>query len=94
MVCSGADRVIGTLRIPALINTLPYDLYSGFVISTSASTADGLTLAKPPLPGVGWTIGLRNLAYALQWWVFAAFALFMWWRMGTDAVAAGKRKVA
>ncbi len=89
-----ANRVIGTLRIPALINSLPYDLYSGFVISTSAATADGLTLAEPPVPGVSWTTGLRNLMYALQWWVFAAFALLMWWRMSTEAVAAGKQKVA
>lgn len=25
--------------------------------------------------------GLRHLAYALQWWVFAGFAVFLWWRM-------------
>lgn len=24
---------------------------------------------------------LRNLAYGIQWWVFAGFAVFMWWRM-------------
>lgn len=89
-----SHRVIGTLRIPALINSMPYDLYSGFVTSTSASTAEGLTLATPPLPGAAWTTGLRNLMYSLQWWVFAAFALLMWWRMGTEAVAAGKQKVA
>lgn len=82
------NRVIGTLRIPALINSLPYDLYSGFVISTSPATAHGLTLATPPLPGAAWTTGLRNLMYALQWWVFGAFALLMWWRMGTEAVTA------
>lgn len=87
------NRVIGTLRIPALINSLPYDLYSGFVISTSPATAHGLTLATPPLPGAAWTTGLRNLMYALQWWVFGAFALLMWWRMGTEAVT-GVQKVA
>ena len=38
--------------------------------------------------------GLRNLAYALQWWVFGAFALYMWWRMSTESVAAAKAKVA
>lgn len=87
-------RVIGSLRIPALINSLPYELYSGFAISTSASAAGGLQLATPPLPGTSWTTGLRNLMYALQWWVFAGFALLMWWRMGTEAVAAGRQKVA
>jgi hypothetical protein len=24
---------------------------------------------------------LRNLAYGLQWWIFAGFTVFMWWRM-------------
>lgn len=24
---------------------------------------------------------IRNVAYALQWWIFAAFAIFFWWKM-------------
>ncbi|MEV7397987.1 SURF1 family protein [Aeromicrobium sp. NPDC092404] len=88
-------REIGSVRIPALTNELPYDLYSGFAISTSTSAAGGLDLVPPPQPGdVSWTVGLRNLAYALQWWVFGAFALFMWWRMATESVAASSPKVA
>ncbi|WP_332641614.1 SURF1 family protein [Aeromicrobium sp.] len=87
-------REIGAVRIPALTNELPYDLYSGFAISTTADVAGGLALAEPPAKDVPWTTGLRNLAYALQWWVFGAFALFMWWRMTTESVAAAKPKVA
>jgi cytochrome oxidase assembly protein ShyY1 len=87
-------REIGAVRIPALTNELPYDLYSGFAISTTADVAGGLALADPPTQDVPWTTGLRNLAYALQWWVFGAFALFMWWRMTTESVAAAKPKVA
>jgi cytochrome oxidase assembly protein ShyY1 len=26
------------------------------------------------------SIGWRNIAYAFQWWVFAIFAVFVWWR--------------
>ena len=26
----------------------------------------------------------RNTAYAIQWWVFAAFVLWMWWKMVAD----------
>ncbi|MEO6470443.1 MAG: SURF1 family protein [Aeromicrobium sp.] len=89
-----ANRVIGSVRIPALINSLPYDLYSGFAISTSPQTAEGLTLATQPQPDASWTSGLRNLMYALQWWVFAAFTLLMWWRMSTESVALSRRKVA
>lgn len=87
-------RQIGAVRIPALTNELPYDLYSGFAISTTAAVSGGLDLVTPPEPGVSWTTGLRNLAYAIQWWVFGAFAVFMWWRMATESVAVSRAKVA
>ena len=87
-------REIGSVRIPALTNELPYDLYSGYAISSTSSMAGGLDLATPPSVGVPWTAGLRNLAYALQWWVFGVFAVFMWWRMATESVAAARPKVA
>jgi hypothetical protein len=28
---------------------------------------------------------LQNLSYALQWWLFAGFAVFFWWRLVKDA---------
>ena len=80
-------RTIGSLSVPALTNVIRGDLYSGYAIGTSASVTGGLTPVEPRAPGVSWTVGLRNLAYALQWWVFAAFALFMWWRMTVENVA-------
>jgi len=81
-------REIGSVRIPALANELPYDLYSGFAISTDPGVAAGLDFAETPDGEVSWTVGLRNLAYALQWWVFGVFTLFMWWRMASEQVAA------
>ena len=65
-------REIGSVRIPALINELPYDLYSGYAISTDEPRPGGLDLAGSAVGDVSWTVGLRNLAYALQWWVFGA----------------------
>lgn len=89
------SRTIGSVRIPALLNEFSYDLYSGFAINTDESTSGGLELVEPPQPSdVSWTEGLRNLAYALQWWVFGAFALFMWWRMTVETARASDRKVA
>jgi surfeit locus 1 family protein len=88
-------REIASVRVPTLTNELPYDLYSGYAIATSDDVAAGLELADAPLADdVSWTVGLRNLAYAIQWWVFGAFALFMWWRMSTESVAAARAKVA
>lgn len=89
-----SNRVTGALRIPALLNVLPYDLYSAFGISSSDAATGDLALATPPKPDTSWTTGMRNLMYALQWWVFGLFALFMWWRMATEAVKAEGRKVA
>ncbi|WP_456695027.1 SURF1 family protein [Aeromicrobium sp. P5_D10] len=90
-----ASRTIGSVRIPALLNEVSYDLYSGFAISTDASISGGLELVEPPQPDdVSWTEGLRNLAYALQWWVFGAFAAFMWWRMTVETARSTGRKVA
>jgi surfeit locus 1 family protein len=82
----GSDRVVDSVRIPSLVGELPYDLYAGMIIRTAERPApsDGLTLVDPTPPDVPWTDGLRNLAYAMQWWVFAGFAVFMWWRICTD----------
>lgn len=88
-------RTLGSVRIPSLLNVMPYDLYSGFAISTDEPSSGGLELVPPPVAGdVSWTVGLRNLAYALQWWVFGLFAAFMWWRMSTEIRAASRSKVA
>ena len=82
-----APRTIGSLSIPALTNVMSGDLFSGYAVGTSSSVTEGLRPVTLPAPDVSWTVGLRNLAYALQWWVFAAFALFMWWRMASENVA-------
>lgn len=81
-----ADRVVDSIRVPSLVGELPYDLYSGVLIRTAQrpESGGGLTPVDPSAPDVPWTEGLRNLAYALQWWVFAAFAVFMWWRICAD----------
>lgn len=80
------NRVIGSVRLPALLNELGRPLYPGYALATS-DTGAGLPLADEPAPDVSWTVGLTNLAYALQWWAFALFAAFMWWRMCRDQVA-------
>lgn len=91
------SRTIGSLSIPALTNVLPGDLYSGYAIATpsssTASITNGLARVEPPSPDVSWTVGMRNLAYALQWWVFGAFAVFMWWRMASESVAARRTQM-
>lgn len=83
----GADRVVDAVRIPALVNAVDGDLYSAFLVRTSTSTSTGgpdLQPVTPPAADPSWSAGLRNLAYALQWWLFGAFAVFLWWRICAD----------
>jgi cytochrome oxidase assembly protein ShyY1 len=95
------DDVIPELSITDLLPRASYDLYGGYVIATdrvlpagtSASTGmSGLAAVTPAhLPGADAASGLRNLLYAFQWWVFGAFAVFMWWRWVEEEILGRRR---
>jgi len=74
---------LASVRLPALAQQWPGPLLDGFVNLSSADAASqGLTPAPLQLPeGPG---RVRNAAYVGQWWLFAAFALFMAFRMARD----------
>jgi cytochrome oxidase assembly protein ShyY1 len=74
---------IGSVRVAALAQTWPGPLVAGYVTLSAADAAEeGLAAAPVTLPEEGGR--LRNAAYALQWWVFAVFALAMAARMARD----------
>ncbi|MEU4288358.1 SURF1 family protein [Kribbella sp. NPDC026596] len=81
-------RVLSSLRIPTIVHLVDYRLYDGFVIQSSVDSgvvpSPAPAVVQPPLPPTDHA-GLRNIAYAFQWWVFAAFTLWMWARMVLDA---------
>jgi cytochrome oxidase assembly protein ShyY1 len=79
-----AARVTDGIRIASVLNSMPRDLYAGYVVLTSSSPPEKLPPVRPPLPGSSRWAGIRNLLYAIQWWVFAGFVAFMWWRMVRD----------
>jgi surfeit locus 1 family protein len=94
------DRVLPALSITSLLPLLHHDPYGGYAIATSRAVPGGATRAgmsglapaQPAhLPGADASTALRNLLYALQWWVFAAFVVFMWWRWLTDDVLTADR---
>lgn len=71
------------IRVPALAQSWPGPLVDGYVSADSAgATGQGLQPAPVRLPEARGR--LRNGAYALQWWVFAAFALGMAIRIARD----------
>ena len=36
---------------------------------------------------------LRNLLYAFQWWIFGAFAIYMWVRWCRDELEVGRTEL-
>jgi cytochrome oxidase assembly protein ShyY1 len=85
------DDVLPELSTTDLLQRAPYDLYGGYAVAThrsvpgaTAPASDGMAdlaaVTPAHLPGPDASTALRNLLYALQWWVFGAFAIFMWWR--------------
>lgn len=82
---SAPDQV-GSVRLPALAQRWPGPLVAGFVtLSPQHAAKQGLTPATVELPrGDG---RLRNGAYALQWWIFAAFAVVLTLRIARDTAA-------
>jgi surfeit locus 1 family protein len=75
------DNRVPTLSTAQLIGDVSHDLYSGYVVLTDQTPRSTLPAATPPQPDASFTAGLRNLMYALQWWLFAGFVIFLWWRM-------------
>ncbi len=80
------DRVVPQLRTADAIQLVDNDLYSAYVVATEPTA--GLSPAElNALPEVGRFTALRNLLYAFEWWVFAGFAAFVWWRWVRDEQA-------
>lgn len=78
------DGQIGTIDMGLLLNEWGGRVYNGFIFSTKQTPADAtaataLHHVPPPVPTRS-KIDWRNAAYAWQWWIFAVFAVFMWWR--------------
>jgi cytochrome oxidase assembly protein ShyY1 len=75
---------IDRVAAPTLVEAWSYPLITGFVVQqTEAPPAAPLPRAVPP-PRPAQGLDLRNLSYALQWWLFAGFGLWGWWRLVRD----------
>lgn len=80
-----ADQ-LASVDLSVLANRWDGTLYPGFVFAGAEDPVLTAPAVRPvPTPvfgsdGVDW----RNLGYALQWWVFAGFGLFLFLRMVRD----------
>lgn len=80
------DDVFPEIRVADAVQRVDVDLYSAYVVSQEPAT--GLRAAElEALPSPSRFTGVRNLLYAVEWWVFGAFAAFIWWRWRQDATA-------
>ena len=89
------DGQLAALDLSLLVNRWPGVLYNAFVFATAEQPDVTLAAAPavervPPPALVGGGLSWRNAAYALQWWVFALFAAYMWWRMVRDDYETGR----
>lgn len=81
-----ADGRLTSVDIAQLVNVWPGEIYNGFAFAVTEDgsvEATGLERVPPPLPDT--SLNFRNVMYAFQWWVFSAFALWMWMKMVRQA---------
>lgn len=77
----------GSIDFSLLVNDWRGELYNAFVFAQTERTGAGVAIPVPaglervPPPAVTGGLKWRNAAYAVQWWVFGGFAVFMWFRM-------------
>jgi cytochrome oxidase assembly protein ShyY1 len=92
-----ADDVLSELRIASAIQHVDQDLYGGYVVAEQAAPAGGLGDLEPvtpdSLPQPSTFTSLQNLLYAVEWWLFGAFALYVWWRWVRDDLERRRRGV-
>ena len=83
--------VVEFLNTDDLVLRWQSDVYDGYVVLMQATVngspfrVDGIRVLSEQaivLPPAG--IEIRNLMYAWQWWIFAAFAIFLWGRFIRD----------
>ncbi len=85
------DDVLPQLRIADVIQHVDQDLYGAYGVAEEPEQGlEPATLEQ--LPDAGAFTGVRNLLYAIEWWFFGLFALFIWWRWVTDTTAARRRE--
>jgi hypothetical protein len=90
------DGVVALLAASDLVNRWPEQVLDAFVIAGDASDPAALTGVAEEMPGpvqvARGSRDWRNVAYAAQWWVFAGFAVVLWWRVMSDLSAGRARR--
>ncbi len=72
---------LGMISAASLVNLVPYDVYDAWLTADEAT--GGLRTVPPKAPqGTGLDLkAFQNLGYTGEWFIFAGFVLFMWFRL-------------
>ncbi|MDJ0347847.1 SURF1 family cytochrome oxidase biogenesis protein [Cryobacterium sp. PH29-G1] len=80
----------------ALINLwadfIDQSVYSAYIVDAAAPA--GLDVIDSPVPEVDQSLNWLNVFYAIEWVVFAGFAVFLWYRLVRDAVEREQEEAA
>jgi surfeit locus 1 family protein len=85
---TGEPYDLTTMSPAALVNvwtalTEDTDVYGGYVVADSAP--EGLDVISAPEPSRDVALNWLNIFYAVEWVIFAGFAIFLWYRLARDA---------
>lgn len=80
------DDVIPEMRTASIVEHVDQDLYGGFVVTRDNREPALAQVTAASIPEISSTTGLRNLLYAIEWWIFGGFAVFIWWRWCRDSL--------
>ncbi|MFD7103997.1 SURF1 family protein [Streptomyces celluloflavus] len=72
---------LGMISAASLVNIVPYDVYDAWITLTDTQAP---LRAVPPAAAQGTGLDLKafqNLGYTGEWFVFAGFVVFMWFRL-------------
>lgn len=73
---------LGIISAASLVNLVPYEVYGAWITQTEGVRAP--LRAVPPVAPSGTGLDLKafqNLGYTGEWFVFAGFVVFMWFRL-------------
>ena len=79
----GVQNSMSTAAFVNQWTTVPTTVYAGYLV-TDAATA-GLEQIDAPAPSTEISVNWLNIFYAIEWAVFAGFAVFLWFRLVKDA---------
>ncbi|GAA0998152.1 SURF1 family cytochrome oxidase biogenesis protein [Subtercola frigoramans] len=85
---TAADFVPSTMAVSSLINQWSgfpetASVFGGYVVAQTP--VDSLAAIDSPVPVRTTEINWLNIFYAIEWVIFAAFAIFFWYRLVKDA---------